>query len=103
MLSFAHRSTRHLVVRNNSAQQSPAVSQNKPDGDNATQEDSENQSASDTNADEASDQSNQSDAPIIAPVTLSENPLKGRTISVSKGCVQVEFIKASTDRASKEN
>lgn len=92
LVVFAHRSARLQILPTNTVQQPQAVSRNQPDADNGTQKDSKNQTSSDTTADGASDQSNQSETTIIAPVALSENPLKGRTIFVSKGCVQCHSV-----------
>lgn len=75
---------------------SPAIATQQPTQESAEstgEQGSENQPPSDTTTDLANTSENQPDADTIAaPVAVSENPLKGRTIFVSKGCVKCHSV-----------
>ena len=88
---FAYRAKQKnkIIAFNGSAQQ--AVSQNGETSEVPTT-DAATQSSTDTASQEASNTS-ESNAPLEeAPIMISENPLKGRTIFVSKGCVKCHSV-----------
>ncbi len=75
-------------------QQPAAASETQENSDSTAEQSSDNQTPSDTTAVQADNTSeNQPDAETnSAPVAVSENPLKGRTIFVSKGCVKCHSV-----------
>lgn len=88
----AHRSK--TVSATITAQQPAAVSESQEPAESTSDQSNANQTPSDATADQPNNTSdNQPGADTIATtIAVSENPLKGRTIFVSKGCVKCHSV-----------